>query len=173
MELMVDLETWGRVPGCAIRSIGAVTFLRQETGIRQKFYMNVNEESQLAVGLLKDEDTVNWWRKYPDAESLLLRDQAPIYDSILGLVAFAKKYNVTHCWSHGPSFDEAILRTIADKFSIELPWSFQNVRCTRTIYEAAGIEHRGRSRKGVAHYAVDDAEHQAELVQRAYSRLKR
>lgn len=171
-HIMVDLETWGTVPGSALRSIGACEFDIRTGDIGRRFLANVSRSSCEAVGLTVDPQTEAWWQAQ-SAEA-----QAGFYEPhiALGLALgvlrnwFAAAGDF-HFWCHGPSFDEPLLAAAYRAVGItELPWSFALVRCTRTIYDLAGVI-PDRS-VGVHHNALDDAIAQARAVALAYAILK-
>lgn len=61
---MIDLETMGTSPGCAIASIGAVIFDPErphDGSTAPEFYAVVDLASCQSVGLTMDAGTVYWW----------------------------------------------------------------------------------------------------------------
>lgn len=56
MDIMVDIETLGRKPGCVILSIGCVAFDGKE------FYVNIDPFKMKDEGVFHvDPDTSKWW----------------------------------------------------------------------------------------------------------------
>jgi len=180
-DLMLDLETWGKRPGCAIRSIGAVMFDPMSTEIGAEFYVNVNRESCEEVGLLIDQSTADWWSKQSrDAQISLENDQRHVREAFQMFLKFARGNYASRPWSQGANFDQPILDAVAIKLGVvdrrgdpDMPWKFWDSRCTRTAYGLAGMGPSSMPPRGGTHHnALDDAKHQARCVQVAYRRLK-
>lgn len=182
-HIMVDLETWGCVPGSDIRSIGAVVFDPVAGTLGEEFYVNVIGGGK--HGLTHDPDTVNWWSKQSEeAQQRLLVDRVSLME---GLSKFSQwVYDVAphehghpvggwpcpeiRLWAHGPHFDEAILAACHRATGQTIPWHYRAPRDCRTIWEAVGgVE---VSFEGVQHDALADAKHQARCVIEAYRKLR-
>jgi hypothetical protein len=58
-DVMIDLETLGRRPGCVVLSIGAVEF--GPAGLGREFYIVLDIFGQKSLGLHEDPDTLAWW----------------------------------------------------------------------------------------------------------------
>ena len=176
-DIMLDLETWGTRPGCAIRSIGAVVFDPNSDGTGAEFYVNVSDDSCAAAGLIKDNNTVEWWaRQSAEARAVLEVDQQPLKDALWSFAVWWQTMGGERIWSHGANFDQPILEAafVACGFA-GAPWSFWLSRCTRTLFDIAQLDTRasGIRRSGKHHKATDDAKFQALCVQAAIKRLYR
>lgn len=174
MNVMKDLETWGTRPGSALRSIGAVTFdpFDPEAG-GETFYRNIDDESQLAAGLVKSESTIKWWQNVPvAAQKVLTKDQRPLQEVVDEFHAWFNKHKGLWIWSQGANFDTVLWECAAMAVGRSVPWRFSNVRDTRTAYEMGRLEVYKMARKGTHHNALDDAKHQVVCVQAAYRRIK-
>ena len=173
VDIMLDLETWGTRPGCAIRSVGAVAFDRRGGDLGGEFYRNVDTWSCLDAGLRVDPKTRAWWRQQSDeARAALEADKVELLIVATGFHDWLAKHGTPCVWSQGASFDLPIWEAAALAVGIAVPWRFWNHRDTRTAYDLAGLDHRALPRGGVAHSALDDAKHQARLVQEAVKKLK-
>jgi len=172
-HVMLDLETWGTAPGCALRSIGAVAFdPSDEFAGGEHFYANIERESCEAYGLTVDPKTVEWWeRQSREAREALLTDPHPLMLVVTEFHAWWRRIGATYVWSNGANFDEPIWSAVSRAVGADVPWQFWNVRDTRTIWDAAGINPKKIARSGTAHNAFADAKHQATCVCRAYSKL--
>lgn len=173
MDAMIDLETWGTRPGCAIRSVGVVTFdLWRPSDSVEQFYKNISDSHCEAAGLKKEQGTVDWWaRQSPQAQTALLLDQRPLLDVVQQLEMFLSRHHVKCIWSQGANFDVVLWEVACRAVGREAPWRFFNCRDTRTLYDAAGLDPRSVTRAGTYHNALDDAEHQVECVRRAWAML--
>jgi len=175
-HVMIDIETFGTTPGCVIRSIGAVFFNPKghpEKSLGPEFYVNIREEEQLELGAVKDEKTVKWWNRWDNkkAQEQLLVDQKSFETAYNLFCMFIKGNNGKFMWGQGANFDSVLLEDLMRKAGYQVPWQFYNIRDTRTIYEAAEIDTECVQRPGTFHNALDDAKHQARLVQKSFARI--
>jgi hypothetical protein len=160
-HLMLDLETGGTVPGCAIRSIGAVFFDFDGREPGPSYYANISRESCDVLGLITEVETENWWKDHPEAEALLAEDQQALPAALLRFMMFAEEHGTEELcvWSHGAGFDIPIIEAAMRECAITPPWKFRNCRDTRTLLWLA--EERGLTidieRRGLRHHALDDA----------------
>ena len=172
-NVMLDVETWGVRPGCAIRSVGAVIFDPIAGGVGAEFYANVDLESCKVAGLVMDPGTEAWWNEQSQvARDSLMIDQLPLKDVLENFVKWFSRHQGIFIWSHGANFDEPIIQAAMHAVGVKAPWRYSDVRDTRTIYELARFDLRSLKRSnGVRHNALDDAKHQVIGVQQSYSRL--
>ncbi len=171
-HVMLDLETWGTVPGCAIRSIGAVRFDPQgrEIYTSTAFYRNVDDKFGH-----RDHDTVAWWDKQSDAAKAALEtEKHPLGTALADLTEWWKYYQPEFLWSHGASFDVPVLAVAYWYDGSKPPWDFRKVRDTRTLFDVTALDGSkyGRAKATVAHNALDDAVAQALDVQSSYRVLR-
>ena len=165
MHIMVDLETWGRKPGCALRSIGAVPFdpMRGVVGERT-FYANITRASCEEVGLTVDEETAAWWAdQSADAQRALLEDQRPLVAVLNDFTQWWSDVSGVEVWGHGATFDPPILEGAYAAVFMDAPWKFWNVRCCRTIL-ALGNRRPDLRGSETKHNALHDAVAQARAV---------
>lgn len=174
MNVMQDLETWGTRPGSALRSIGAVTFDPfDETAGGETFYRNIDDESCIAAGLVKNPDTVKWWAgQGTAAKKVLEKDKRPLKEVAVDFHAWFRKNRGLWIWSQGSNFDTVLWECAALAVGETVPWKFTNARDTRTAYEMSRLDVYKMNRAGIHHYALDDAKHQALCVRMAYRRIK-
>lgn len=169
---MLDLETFGTRPGCAIRSVGAVMFDPHSDQIGAEFYMNVSDESCAMAGLFVQDDTAAWWDKQTQAaRDALMVDPKGIYVVVQQFHEWFRKNRGVFVWGHGGNFDEPLWSAVAHKLGQRTPWKFWDARCTRSVYDVAGFDPRTVRRVGTYHNSLDDARHQAICVQKAYAKV--
>ena len=171
-HVMVDLETWGTIPGSDIRSIGAIQFDPVKGTLGDEFYTNVHGGEKYGLG--RNLETEKWWLEQSFEAQAALLDQ-PV-DLKVALLNFSDWWARRYCdytdvtfWAHGPHFDETILAACYRAVGLAIPWHYRAPRDTRTIYEAAGGV--DLPFEGVAHNALADARHQARCVIEAYHRV--
>jgi hypothetical protein len=164
-DVMLDLETLGTRPGCAILSIGAVEFDAVRGKIGPEFYQVVNRASCRKHGLEEDADTLAWWsRQSEDARKVLAEAETSPQGLGGALIMFAKyceqfgKKNL-HVWGLGADFDVPIIAHCFRKLGCETPWLHYNSRCYRTLRAIGGV--KAEHRHGIAHNALDDAKTQS------------
>lgn len=162
---MLDLETLGSRPGCAILSIGAVAFDPMKKELGPEFYTVVNRASCKKLDLHEDQQTLAWWRRQsPEAREVLSEADSVATSSVLDALAMFQQYMLdfsTKCrvWGCGADFDNAILAHIYAQAGMKLPWKYTNSRCHRTLKNMLPMIKIERS--GIHHNALDDAKHQA------------
>lgn len=172
MHVMLDLETLGTKPGCAIVSIGACVFNAE--GVQGKFYRAINI---ITTGLALDPGTVVWWMGQSAEARAVFSDTARV--TTFEALANFKNWWVDNelkyltdghfVWCHGATFDAPILEAAYASVGQKAPFKFFNVRDTRTLYALADV-YPDRA-KGTHHNALDDAVAQAEAAIKAYSAL--
>jgi hypothetical protein len=172
-HVMIDLETWGTLPGSALRSIGAVTFSPYGDAHEEKFfYANIDRASCEAAGLTVDPQTVEWWsRQSIDAQLRLERNLHPLRSIVHEFALWWQSVSGTYVWSNGANFDEVLWRVAAERVDHGTPWKYWNVRDTRTCWHLARLNPKAVPFEGVQHDAIADARHQAKCVVQAYTRL--
>lgn len=175
-HLMVDVESLGNTPGCQLLSIGAVWFDPMNDAYGDELYIPIKCEK--AMGLHVDPDTVAWWAKQSDAARKVFSDSRAI-STIEACVAYQEFVEKgagkgTYFWSHGASFDYPLLAAVFKAQGFTMIPPYWQSRCTRTIYDAAGIDSKrelAEMRTGAHHNALDDARAQAKLVTKAFQIL--
>jgi len=167
-RVMVDIETLGTEPGCAILSIGAAVF--DHDGVDETWAMSVDLESCEAYGLDADLSTLSWWLKRSDeAQAAALEGGEPLGDVLREFTQWYRSRNADQLWANSPIFDVAILDAACERVGIESPWSFWELRDYRTLSDLAIAE--DIEREGTSHEALDDAVHQARVASATHSRL--
>lgn len=171
-NIMLDIETLGTRPGCAVLSIGAVEFdpwapAKQRIG--RTFLVNIQLQSSLFAGLTIDPQTLAWWMKPEHALArLALQEQShlPLDLALRQLAEFiATAPAGTELWCKGGSFDFPILHAAFAAAGIAQPWPYWQERDHRTLLKVC--QARGYAppeRHDTAHSALDDARYQATVA---------
>lgn len=176
-HIMLDLETLGTRPGCAILSIGAVAFDPYAGKLGAEFYEVVSTPSCEAKGLVKDQSTLNWWSGRSAEAQKVLQEAA---ESKQGLGAALIKFTGylqqfgkrdLFVWGCGADFDQPIISACFDKCGLPTPWLFYNNRCYRTLRALANVK-ADPPRHGTYHHALDDAKTQAYQANNIIQRLQ-
>lgn len=167
-SIMVDIETLGTHPGCAIRSVGACVFDLATGKIGNHFYANVDPSSCDALGLFTDPKAAEWWAAQPrEAQDALQSAQMPLASVLEAFNGFYAGEGGTELWCHGAGFDEPILRVAYRALSIAPAWHYRAPRDTRTLFALADYD----CPPGVLHHALQDAIQQVGHVAAAWRKL--
>lgn len=172
-HVMVDLETIGYNARSAIVSIGAVKF---DLGgaMDEEFYMLVNVESCLDLGLEVDPDSILRWLQQGSAARAALSNPTTssfqVQDALRHFAGWFK--GSTYLWSHGATFAAVVLAEAFRLAKQPLPWRYDKVRDTRTLFDLAGRRPPVQCDYKLEHHALSDAKEQALQVQRAYDKLR-
>lgn len=173
-DIMIDIESLDTSPNCVILTIGAVRFDPRGMGIVERLELRptIDEQTEKFNRVI-NEDTLRWWgEQSPEAldEAMGDRDRVSFHDCMEALYKFC--WNRRAVWSNGASFDIVAMESAWRNFGMRIPWPYYTVRDTRTLYEIAGVSLKDKKYgTSTTHKAVEDAEHQAIVVQDAYRKL--
>ena len=160
-NVMIDIETLGTEPGCAIVSIGVVRFDVGGVIPDSGSYWSVDIESCQSHGLTIDAETLKWWLKQPDVVQEQLRGGYALPGVLAELSNYIDSDDVV--WANPPKFDAAILEAAYGVVDQDVPWKYWNLRDSRTLFET--FDHHPKDEfDGQDHVAIDDARQQAEIV---------
>jgi hypothetical protein len=168
-EVMLDIETLGVKPGSVILNIGAVEFDPKTGQFGKDFYVAIDVGDSQSYGMTMDAETIQWWMNQSADARLSSFGGGKAYSLRAALSLLLNFTTGKKIWCHGPSFDASLLEYAYRKVGILIPWKFSDVRCTRTIYDLAGV--CPDRTKGTHHNALADAKAQAVAVIDGYKRL--
>jgi len=138
-HLMVDTETLGTKPGAIVTSVVLVRFADEAHTT-----INLDVPEQTALGLHQDEATLAWWMQQdPVARTAAFSNPVPVraaLEHIAAWIAWAGPDPLI--WCHGAGFDGPLLEAVYKAAGLPCPWHWASVRCTRTLYDLAGIDRR-------------------------------
>ena len=169
-EMMVDLETLGISAKSKITQIGYAIFDEKVT----EFDCFHIDPDSYPTGII-EWSTVKWWLKQNDTSRLLLTQNRKTHkteDALLELKDIYTRFDCKKIWAHGSVFDIAIIREAYKAFDINVPWSYVDVRDTRTLFDLANYDymHYGDDYDAV-HFAETDAIRQSQQVIDAKNKL--
>lgn len=187
LDLMLDLETYGKGPLAAIAQISAVPFSRTRdlnTIIPFNSFISLAENEKR--GLKADDDTLAWWASQDEAAIKMVIERAHASTTTLeeALYAFSSyinqlkaTYNVDSVlvWGNGSVFDNRILSTAYNMCGIPVPWKYNADRDLRTLIdvgESIGLYPKKLPFVGMQHNAIDDCLHQIKQVLFVYRFLE-
>lgn len=137
-DLMLDLETVGTNPGCAIIAIACTPF-NANTGViyRDKtFYTAINFEDSMRYGFSYDKNTVSWWLKTNEKLFVKLKeDKTTVQEATTAFMQYMESLpKGIRVWGNSARFDLGILSYFLFKQRIyTVPWTTWNERDFRTI----------------------------------------
>lgn len=175
-DIMIDIEALDTTPYCVILSIGVVRFDPKGSGVVDKMTLlpTIEEQTEVFNRVIND-DTIRWWGEQNPAaleEAFTDKGRISFHECMDKLYKYG--WNRNAVWSHGAAFDivacETAMRQTLTQYSNPIPWPFYKVRDTRTLYDLAGVRLTDGGHV-TSHRAVDDAERQAIVVQKAYRKL--
>ena len=172
MDVMLDLESLGTRPDCAILTLGAVKFDPYTVDkFGDSLYFRIDVDEQLALGREVQEDTLEWWGR--QAEDV--REEALGEHDRISLESMYRQLNkflvgVNNIWCQGPAFDIVILENIYRQKGWPIPWQFWQIRDSRTLFGVHG-DPREKNKAGL-HNALEDCVSQAQGVQEIYRRQR-
>lgn len=176
MHLMIDLETLGLSSQPPLLQIAAATFDPMGEGVIAEFNAHVDPQSCLDLGTRIEWGTIEWWLKQSDEARSVITSayRISITHAMQDLTGFCRINGVRFAWSHGLSFDIPIISAYARRLNIKEPWSYKDVRDTRTLFDLVDIDvwETAKSVSGPTHDAVIDVRKQVLAVQAAHRRLK-
>ena len=173
MHIMLDLETLGTKPGSVIRSIDAATFDPRGIGFGNTFYQNIDKQSCLDLGLTVDSRTEKWWSEQkPEVEAQLLVNVQPLGKVLAEFSAWYSLNSGAQVWCQGANFDAVLLDAAFALAGMITPWTYYNVRDTRTVYEIAAFSQKSIPNVGDHHNALDDCKFQINCVQTALRKIQ-
>ncbi|MDB5177548.1 MAG: ATPase [Candidatus Saccharibacteria bacterium] len=180
-DLMVDIETLGKVPGVVVLSIGLCAFNRYGlvNGLSEmeSVTLRLSILPQTARGLVIDPDTMLWWmNQSAEARSDWASDEAQMTAGLPSDQLFVMENWInSRCimtpwaWANSPQFDFSILQPLYRIAGRSFPWAYWQERDIRTL----GAVHSDvkRPKPALAHSAASDAEAQALWVQRIFAKI--
>jgi hypothetical protein len=181
LNLMTDIETTDTAPTSVILTIGACVFDLDTSEILDQFYIKLDRNQGIDLGLTESADTLRWWASNKVSDAARRESLTPDPTTVKGykeglqeyfawVVAMRDKYPArTFChWANDPDFDLVKLDQSAKACGLLPPWQYWEHKSCRTM-ELVGAKlgldkKRNWARTGTHHIAVDDAIYQATYV---------
>lgn len=170
-HVMVDLETFSLQHDALILSLGAVKFDPNQPRVNDipmfddAFYVCIEPTTCTPFKRHIDPGTVMWWMDEERAKARASLFASQKVDFATALEAFAMWFGPESLpvWGNGAGFDNEVLKSAFASVGLQVPWSYKDDRCYRTMKNLApGIP---LPEIGVAHQALDDASAQAAHLQ--------
>lgn len=160
-NVMLDLETLGTRPGCAVIAIGAVKFT--STSLTERFYCRLPWVGRI------EPDTVRWWLSDEVPTAARLEILKPATETIEeGLLSFRDFVGDRPVWGNGADFDNAILQNRYGRFGIPC-WDHRQNRCYRTLRQLYSSVPKQPPK--IPHHALEDAISQARHAMNIFNKF--
>jgi hypothetical protein len=166
-RVMLDIETWGTTPGCAIESIGLVEFGPGRVG--DACGVSVSLSSCREHDLTTDDDTIEWMHDQREQDVDALREGRALAAALERVAAFLPFR--AEVWAKPPAFDCVLLARAYRACGYETPWDHWRTRDVRTARDLAGDAWPDIDQDGPKHEAVGDARYQARQLAGALAAL--
>jgi exodeoxyribonuclease VIII len=123
--------------------------------------------------LVVDGSTLAWWAKQSDDARRVFNDPSalPLPDALDAWLYWLDSVNAVRLWGNGANFDQPVLNAALRACGKLSPIAFWNERCLRTLKAAVpGVATPEFT--GTKHHAMDDALHEAVLLNRLQTALR-
>lgn len=174
---VVDEESLSTEPNAALYSIGATMI--DDLEIVDRFYVNIDPQSCLDVGLHQSQSTMDWWAKQGEAaQNVLLHDRVPIQTALTMWSDWIAKHGgkSVKLMGNGPCADNMWLNSAYKACGMQNPVPSWNDIDHRTLNwiggKWLGVTKEDIDFKGVKPLAGDDAEHEARHAIMVLRKLK-
>lgn len=160
-DVMIDIETLGVSPGCAILSIGACSVLNPT----KTFYVVCSDP--LECGLFASSATLRWWlMQSEEARGAIACGAEPTRTALTQFKQWLQaSFAAPRVWSYGAAFDLPIIQAAGRALCgwEEAPWHYRKAMCLRTLFELFDRPTAAPSPHS-EHNALADAQYQALLL---------
>lgn len=163
MEIMIDIETLGKGPGCVVLEAGLVAFHNGKVVATHQ--CSFDRKESVKRGFTIDNETVRWWSKQGGIPTEVIDTQKPVENCLKEISRFIQFFrnsqpDITRIWSRG-NFDLPILEEYFVRYLMPTPWQFWEHRELRTALDELGAEVK---QPGTEHRALGDALKQVEQL---------
>lgn len=165
MEVMIDIETLGISPTAQIIQLGACS------DADDTFLANIIPDTH-ADRFTVDASVLMWWKSNEHQASVFksITEGGEQIEAVLNnFTDWIRAVNPTELWCKGAAFDFAILHHAYRVTGINMPWSYRQERCLRTLYaeyDPSAIAAAEAAYPNLnAHNGLEDARHQLAVMQ--------
>jgi hypothetical protein len=168
-HISLDIETLGLKPGNVVLSAAFVRF-----DDLASTSVNLHIAEQEALGLTINDGTRAWWsQQSPAAQAAAFAPAPPLRHALAHIATWlqwASQGGEFFIWCHGAGFDAPMLAAVFEAAAVPVPWTYRQVRDTRTLYDLAGVDLTAFA-GGTYHNALDDAMAQTRAAVAAMNRI--
>lgn len=174
-HIILDIETLALGDDAYMWELGATAISEEVQDFKNFHSLINNDENNRSIDL----STILWTRDQGNmdaVEDASETDGKSPADVLHDFSEWSAQFHKPLFWSWGSTFDFPILESYYDTFSRHsVPWHYSAVRDLRTLYYALFPESDGldvRPTLGNTHRALEDAQHEAQLLQKCLEKLK-
>jgi len=187
LNVMVDIETFGRRPRGLVVSVGAVLFDTHQdvlsTDAATEFHAVLSWKAAVAESRFeKNLDTLDWWHEKEQAAAYV-RLRELMKQSTLSMADLVKQFcswvapfcdRSAKVWGNSPSFDLVQLENAAKEVGIPFPIPHRAENDYRTLTDLVyGSTAKPRPPENMAHDSLADARFQARVCAQALQQVER
>lgn len=172
-KIMVDIETLGLTPGCAILSIGATVFDHPgRQSYERDLHVKIDLPSQVLLGLRVEPETAEWWRNQPRMTWKSETEfPVPLEKALNTFEDFLLQFEPYTIWASG-NFDIPIIDAAYRAAGKVSPIPYNRVGCYRTLRMLDPTSKKpARNGNEIAHTALGDARYQGRIAKEILLRL--
>ncbi|MFG6500177.1 3'-5' exonuclease [Sulfitobacter sp. 1A15106] len=151
-DFVIDCETMGTHADAPICSIAVAAVRDGEEIVDQ---MKVVMAPSQWLGTI-DPETVAWWlQQTDDARAALLTGGSTLDEALDDLEDFIFQHcrlDEAKVWGFGAVADIVWLESAFRRLNRDIPWTYKNVRCLRTLCEETGTDWKVFIPEGQAHH---------------------
>lgn len=171
-HIMIDLETMSTRSNAVILELGFCFFDPFGEGIEYSHTMHPDVEEQILAGRHMMYSTVRWWMRQDELARKKITNEAIVPRAIGDFLSDIDQawghIPIEGIWGHGANFDPPILADLFEQYQRKVPWKYNQVRDTRTVFMLWPTE---MIKAEIKHSAEDDAIAQALTIQAALRRM--
>lgn len=182
IDLMLDVETLGNIPGCVVTQVTIVPFHLKGTPLGEEvkvFDQRLHIGNQMADGLEVNAETLNWWMQQDaDVRRYVMAGDLGSEDFCFALTNYVGEIEISHkeyrIWSTSAKVDFGCIPFLFRLNEIPYCINHRSERCARTFIEMVKTQHpQMKLPKGLTtHNALDDCRRQIADLQCAYSTFR-
>lgn len=177
-SVVINLQTYGIDPGCAILSIGAVQFDIKTGQTGAQFYKGINLDKSVMAGFRLEEKTIDWWRSQgTDAYMLAHAGRNSPTDVLMEFNNWLKKTfgeEPFYAYSNSARFGLGILHSAYQICGVEYPINSFYERDFRTLYSINDWTRKARMEtpfEGMRHHPLNDCLHHIKVISKIMNKL--
>lgn len=174
-NIMIDIETLGRIPDGAIVQIAAIKFDPMTGFLGESFSVNIDPVSSQENGMSIDADTVKFWfQQSENARELVFGGElVSLKDGLSNFYLFLqdipRKDRIV--WANGAQFDLNIIKSAIKICGYNDYWEWRNERDARTIYKLFPLVRDSHEFIGEPHNGLDDCKNQVAILHECFKRI--
>lgn len=176
-DVMLDLETLGNKSNAAILSIGAVEFNMETGETGREFYVVVDLQSCLNLGLKINGSTFYWWMEKSDAarKAICAENKMHLSEAVMLFSNWMKDcIEKVQIWGNAARFDIGLMEDAYVACGYQnMPWDFRSERDVRTLVWFAPEIKSNMPFEGIDHDPIDDCKHQIRYCVETWKKLNK